>query len=119
MSDAIEHASPPDGYNASQWAAITECERHLLVAAGAGTGKTHTVVGKLLWLLGVPIGGRRHDRPVRMRDVAAITFTNQAAADLGRKLRKALRGAGRRDLAHEVDVARVGTIHSFCGDVLR
>ncbi|HEX5580868.1 MAG TPA: UvrD-helicase domain-containing protein [Gemmatimonadaceae bacterium] len=113
------NAAPPEGYNESQWAAITECDRHLLVAAGAGTGKTHTVVGKLLWLLGVPIGGRVHDRPLRMRDVAAITFTNQAAADLERKLRKALRAAGRRDLAHEVDVARVGTIHSFCGDVLR
>ncbi len=119
MTDTIMPVATPEGYTESQWAAIAECDRHLLVSAGAGTGKTHTVVGKLLWLLGVPVGGRTYDRPLRMRDIAAITFTNQAAADLGKKLRKALRKAGRRDLAHQVDMARVGTIHSFCGDVLR
>ena len=110
---------PPEGYNRAQWHAIHECDRHLLVAAGAGTGKTHTVVGKLLWLLGVPLDGRTYDRPLRLRDVAAITFTNQAAADLKRKLRGELRCRGQRRLAAEVDVARVGTIHGFCGDVLR
>ncbi|HEY5218391.1 MAG TPA: UvrD-helicase domain-containing protein, partial [Gemmatimonadaceae bacterium] len=47
------------------------------------------------------------------------TFTNQAAADLKRKLRSALRTGGRRDLASEVDSARIGTIHGFCGDMLR
>src|SRR5690606_5340891 len=51
--------------------------------------------------------------------VAAITFTNQAAADLKRKLRAALRAAGRGDLSAEVDAARLGTIHGFCGDLLR
>lgn len=111
-------------YTASQWEAVTECDRHLLVAAGAGTGKTHTVVGKLLWLLGVPLAGpsgepSAHQHPIRLRDLAAITFTNQAAADLKRKLRERLREHGRRDLAYEVDQARVGTIHAFCGDVLR
>ena len=89
MSDATPR--PPEGYTPSQWEAVAECERHLLVSAGAGTGKTHTVVGKLLWLLGVPFEGRACERPLRLRDVAAITFTNQAAADLKRKLRAALR----------------------------
>lgn len=111
-------------YTPSQWTAVEECDRHLLVSAGAGTGKTHTVIGKLLWLLGVPMVDpsgelREHGNPIRLRDLAAITFTNQAAADLKRKLRKRLREHGQRDLAHAVDAARVGTIHSFCGDVLR
>lgn len=113
---------PP--YTPSQWQAIVECDRHLLVSAGAGTGKTHTVVGRLLWLLGIPLrdpdgAERAFDAPLRMRDLAAITFTNQSAADLKRKLRERLREHGRRDLAYEVDSARVGTIHAFCGDVLR
>lgn len=128
MTDASQPAAAAaaarPSYTASQWAAVIECDRHLLVAAGAGTGKTHTVVGKLLWLLGVPLAGPggqpcAHHSPIRLRDLAAITFTNQAAADLKRKLRQRLREHGRRDLAYEVDAARVGTIHSFCGDVLR
>jgi ATP-dependent helicase/nuclease subunit A len=34
------------------------------------------------------------------------------------KLRRALRAAGRADLSWEVDAARIGTIHRFCGELL-
>ena len=102
-----------------QWEAIRACDEHLLVAAGAGTGKTFTVVNKLLYLMGVEIRGECHARPIRLRDVAAITYTTKAAAELKDKLRRALRTVGRRTDAYEVDGSRVGTIHSFCGDVLR
>ncbi|MEJ2185132.1 MAG: UvrD-helicase domain-containing protein [Gemmatimonadota bacterium] len=103
----------------SQWAAIRETDRHVLVAAGAGTGKTFTVVGRILYLLGVEVRGQKRESPVRLREIAAITFTNQAAADLKEKLRSGLRAAGRPAEANEVDLARIGTIHGFCGDVLR
>lgn len=103
----------------SQWAAIRAAEEHVLVAAGAGTGKTSTVVGRILYLLGVEVRGQSIATPVRLRDIAAITFTNAAAADLKRKLREELRAAGLRDVAYEVDGARIGTIHGFCSDILR
>jgi len=103
----------------SQWAAIRDTTHHLLVTAGAGTGKTHTVVGKVLYLLGVAVRGETNAAPIALSDIAAITYTNQAAADLKRKLREELRRANRRELAAEVDEARIGTIHAFCGDVLR
>ena len=103
----------------SQWAAIRAADRHLLVAAGAGTGKTTTVVGRILYLLGVPFDGGRHPSPVTLDRIAAITYTNAAAADLKRKLREELREAGLRDQAYEVENARIGTIHGFCGDILR
>lgn len=103
----------------SQWAAIRDTAHHLLVTAGAGTGKTHTVVGKVLYLLGVAVRGETCAAPIALSDIAAITYTNQAAADLKRKLRDELRLANRRELAAEVDEARIGTIHAFCGDVLR
>lgn len=103
----------------SQWAAIRAADRHVLVAAGAGTGKTTTVVGRILYLLGVPFDGTRHPSPVTLDRIAAITYTNAAAADLKRKLREELREAGLRDQAYEVDNARIGTIHGFCGDILR
>lgn len=103
----------------SQWEAVRETERHLLVAAGAGSGKTQTVVAKILYLLGEPVRKERIAMPLHLADIAAITYTTRAAADLKSKLREELRGCGRRREAYELDTARIGTIHSFCGEILR
>jgi ATP-dependent helicase/nuclease subunit A len=103
----------------AQWDAVRETERHVLVAAGAGTGKTRTVVARVLYLLGVPFRGHTVERPLALRDIAAITYTNAAAADLKRRLREGLRAAGRDTDAYDVDGARIGTIHAFCGDILK
>jgi ATP-dependent helicase/nuclease subunit A len=107
--------------NPAQAAAACDLDRHVLVAAGAGTGKTQCVVGRLLYALGEEVAGRRVPPAARLelRDIAAITFTNVAAADLARKLREALAAAGRREDACRVDTARIGTIHAFCGRILR
>lgn len=114
---------PPRTLRWSQWNAVRALDGHVLVTAGAGTGKTFTVVSAILYLLGIdvatPAGAARAERPLDLSEIAAITFTNQAAADLKRALRAALREHGRPDLARRVDGARVGTIHRFCGDVLR
>ena len=103
----------------SQLAAIRSTDEHVLVAAGAGTGKTSTVVGRILYLLGVPVEGQRIAQAMELRDIAAITYTNAAAADLKRKLREELRKAGRRSEAYDIDGARIGTIHAFCAAILR
>src|SRR5690606_19859363 len=103
----------------SQREVVLAADRHVLVAAGAGTGKTTTVVARILYALGATVDGHRHPAPITLDDIAAITFTNASAADLRRKLREGLRDAGRRDLAWAVDGARIGTIHAFCGDLLR
>ncbi len=114
---------PPRLLRWSQWNAVRALDGHVLVTAGAGTGKTFTVVSAILYLLGIdvatPDGPAAAERPLDLAQIAAITFTNQAAADLKRELRAALRRHGRTDLARRVDGARVGTIHRFCGDVLR
>lgn len=108
----------------AQRAVVTSVAGHLLVDAGAGSGKTTTVVQALCYQLGVEVkvDGKPLPpvaQPYTFEQIAAITFTNQAAADLKRKLRAALRAGGRRDLSAEVDSARIGTIHGFCGDLLR
>jgi ATP-dependent helicase/nuclease subunit A len=112
-------AGVPHEPSDEQWDAIRRDGEHLLVAASAGTGKTFTVVRKILYLMGVPMRGQTVASPLRLRDIAAITYTNKAAAELKRKLREELRAVGRRSESYEVDGARVGTIHSFCGDLLR
>ena len=113
-------------FSEQQWDAVTTVDQHVLVSAGAGTGKTRTVVGRILYLLGVelapPAGVEKADagRSIcSLSDIAAITFTNAAAADLKKKLRQALLSAGRREEAYELDLSRIGTIHSFCLDLLR
>ena len=81
----------------------------LFVEAGAGTGKTRALVHRLSALIiadGVPI-----------ERIAAITFTEKAAAELRDRLRVHLvgqRGVPRADAALAgLDTAAIGTLHSF------
>lgn len=108
-------------------AAAIRAAGHTLLEANAGTGKTTTVVGAILWRLGLdigvdedgaPIGPCPEDRQLTLDRVAAITFTEKAAYDLKRKLRDEIR-ARAPHLLWEIDRAAIGTIHSFCGDLLR
>ncbi len=103
-------------------------EDDTLLVANAGTGKTTTVVGKIMWRLGFPFGVSEETGepieppadPCRLDEIAAITFTEKAAYDLKRQLRKRIEASPRADeLRWEIDRASVGTIHSFCGELLR
>ncbi|MFI2040897.1 UvrD-helicase domain-containing protein [Streptomyces bottropensis] len=70
---------------------------NLVVRAGPGAGKTRTLVARIGYLLATT---SRH------RCVAAITFTDAAAAEVGVRLRRLGMPGGRR--------VSSGTIHSFC-----
>ncbi|CAA9261038.1 MAG: ATP-dependent helicase/nuclease AddAB, subunit A [uncultured Acidimicrobiales bacterium] len=93
----------------------------LFVEAGAGTGKTHELVRRVVNLVvetGVPLSA-----------VAAITFTEAAAAELRDRIREAFeksladhlcepdREACERALA-DIDQAAIGTLHGFCLRIL-
>lgn len=114
-------------WTTEQIAAITAGD-DVLLAASAGTGKTTTIVGKILWQLGLPIGSDDAEgRPIppppdpsSLDEIAAITFTEKAAHDLKSKLRRTVEAteAGGQ-LRWELDQATVGTIHSFCAELLR
>jgi len=84
--------------NAEQAAAVADRSRHLVITAGPGTGKTHTLIGRLVRLL--------HEDQADPRGVVAITFTNRAADEVRARL---LNEAG--PLSAEVFV---GTFHGFC-----
>ena len=112
-------------WTAEQAEAVTATE-HVLLTASAGTGKTTTVVGKILWALGLPVlegpGGMLapNPEPLKLADIVAITFTEKAAADLRSKLRSALEKADPGgDLRWKLDEAYVGTIHGYCARILR
>ncbi|MEU6988517.1 ATP-dependent helicase [Streptomyces sp. NPDC046324] len=70
---------------------------NLVVLAGPGAGKTRTLVARIGYLLATT---SRH------RSVAAITFTDTAAAEVGARLRRLGMSGGRRVASN--------TIHGFC-----
>lgn len=82
----------------------------LLVAAGAGTGKTWRIVQALTTRVaeGTPV-----------ERLAAVTFTEAAAAELQTRLRSELLARGLRAQAARVDAAAVCTIHRFALTLLQ
>ncbi len=83
----------------------------LLVRAGAGAGKTSVLVERFVRAViedEVPVDG-----------ILAITFTEKAAAEMRRRVRRRLLELGCRDAAREAEQAWISTIHGFCSRVLR
>jgi ATP-dependent helicase/nuclease subunit A len=91
--------------------AVASREGSLLLAAGAGSGKTSVLVERFV-------------RAVREDGVApghilAITFTERAAGELRRRVRARMLELGEREAARETEAANVCTFHSFCARLLR
>jgi ATP-dependent helicase/nuclease subunit A len=102
---------------------LTDFDSTLFVDAGAGTGKTTAIVGRIAELVAHGL--------ITMAQLVAITFTEAAAADLRTRIRERLqevatnpeRPGPERDRCHkataEIGEASIDTIHAFAGDLLR
>ncbi|PIN92989.1 hypothetical protein COU61_01115 [Candidatus Pacearchaeota archaeon CG10_big_fil_rev_8_21_14_0_10_35_13] len=97
-----------DGFNPSQKSAILKIKGPCVILAGPGTGKTHTIVGKIDYLINSKIYS-----PER---IVCLTFSNEAVNSLRERLLKKL---PKVDVVTEVKEPVVRTIHSFCSDLLR
>ena len=120
-------------FKGNQEKAVTDSARAIAVTAGAGSGKTLSLVGRYLHLLeqGYPI-----------RSILAITFTEKAAREMRSRIRNALLSVSQEELTAKtaksakeiqeenlsdlsvlrgsnIDSARIGTIHSLCAEILR
>jgi ATP-dependent exoDNAse (exonuclease V) beta subunit len=90
------------------------------VEAAAGTGKTTALVGRIVNLIRGGAG--------TLNRIVAVTFTEKAAGEMKLRLRSEIEKSRskatseervRLDRAlEELELARIGTIHSFCGDLL-
>jgi ATP-dependent helicase/nuclease subunit A len=95
-------------------------ERDIIVTAGAGSGKTRTLVARYVSLLAEGLEPRR---------VVAITFTEKAAREMRSRVWDALSALiidaqteqERQKwltLSTQMDSARISTIHSLCTEIL-
>jgi ATP-dependent helicase/nuclease subunit A len=100
----------------------TDLDSNLLVEAAAGTGKTTSLVDRMLALV------REGKAPVDR--ICAVTFTVKAAAQLKERFQLALeraipaetdpiRRTRLSDALEAIDRGFIGTIHSFCARLLR
>ena len=83
----------------------------LLLAAGAGSGKTSVLVERFVRAV-------REDGIAPER-ILAITFTERAAGELRERVRGRLLELGESAAARAIDGAFIGTFHGFCARILR
>lgn len=95
----------PQPLNPQQQKAVRSIDRAVAVIAGPGTGKTKTLISRILYLL--------ETRKVKPSEITAVTFTNKAAAEMQERLRQQLGKGGSARLI------QVGTFHSICLDLLK
>lgn len=86
--------------NAEQKEAVEAADRIIAVVAGPGTGKTKTLVSHIAFLI--------ENRKVKLSEITAVTFTNQAAAEMKERLQVQL---GKRK---QLNKMQIGTFHSLC-----
>ncbi len=92
-----------DPLNDAQREAVSAPAGHLLVLAGAGSGKTRVLVYRLAWLIQV-----EHVSPL---SVMAVTFTNKAASEMRHRVQDLLQIPTRG--------MWVGTFHGLAHRLLR
>ncbi len=116
----VEHHDRTDDEHARHL--IRTClDQNLVVEAAAGTGKTTNLVARLVALISEGVA-----EPAQ---IAAITFTKKAAGELRERFQNKLEeelekvDPGRRERISralaQLDQSYLGTIHSFCGRMLR
>ncbi len=111
LADALGRHRPT-----AQQKAIIECEQGpALVIAGAGSGKTETMAGRVVWLL-----ANGHVQP---GEILGLTFTRKAAGELSDRIRHRIGTLASTGLiAHDVDELdppTVTTYNAFANTIFR
>jgi len=93
------------GLNEEQLQAVRTISPRTAVVAGPGTGKTKTLVSRILYLL--------LKRRVKPSEITAVTFTNKAAKEMRQRLEERLGGKKNTRNLH------IGTFHGLCYELLK
>ena len=93
--------------NKSQKAAI-HSEGPTLLIAGPGTGKTYTIIQRVLYLI--------REKRVKPEEIMLVTYTQKASKELTTRLTDVLSKAGIEVNLHEM---YIGTFHHICRKILK
>ena len=91
-----------ENYNKEQKEAITFKGKHLLLLAGAGTGKTKTIVGRAAYLI---------ENGVPAEKIQILTFTKRAASEIVERVKSGIPGRNAQAL-------NGSTFHSWCNQLI-
>ncbi len=97
---------------------VETLDEELFVEAGAGSGKTFTLVQRLAHAL-EPDRAMGRAPLSSIENALVITFTNKAASEIRERVRAELMARGLHDEALAVDRAWISTIHGMCERILR
>ena len=92
-----------DTLNKEQLEAIQTVEGPVMVFAGAGTGKTRTLISRIIYMI-----KEHHIAPYH---ILAITFTKKATNEMRERLQ--------HEIGNEASLVHISTIHSLCATILR
>ena len=95
------------GLNAEQRRAVLATDGPLLIQAGAGSGKTNTLVHKIAYLIAT--------NRATPYNILAVTFTNKAAREMRSRIAMLLS----QDADNRSFMPYMGTFHSICVRLLR
>ncbi len=107
MSPADGAGTAPSAHaalNPEQRAAVLHGDGPLLIVAGAGTGKTRTLVHRVASLI---------ERGVRAERILLLTFTRRAAEEMLTRVERLTGQAGRRVLGGTFHATAHGTLRQF------
>lgn len=105
QENPVKTPEPLWGLNEKQREAVESIHPVTAVIAGPGTGKTKTLIEKILYLI--------ERRKVKPSQITAVTFTNKAAREMEERLNREL---GNKRALKQI---QIGTFHSICLNLLR
>jgi len=106
----------PQNLNPKQLEAVESPKGPLLIAAGAGSGKTKTLTSRLLYFLG---------EGADPEEILAITFTNKAAREMADRVYKLISSKVDKSSVDKLTNLQtyklpfIGTFHAFGAKILR
>ena len=92
-----------ENLNPVQREAVLHTDGPVMILAGAGSGKTRTLVTRITYLL--------TEKNVSPHQLLALTFSNKAAKEMRERIAS--------DVAFDIGALQITTFHAFCARLLR
>ncbi len=92
-----------ESLNPAQKEAVLQTDGPVMILAGAGSGKTRTLVTRIMYLL--------EELKISPFQILALTFSNKAAREMRERVAA--------EMEMDIGALKLTTFHSFCANVLR